>query len=63
MKKTTLNKLIKDKCYCMKQDKDILLKECNLFNCKRWKKCMQKSNADINKDLKRRDKNGEKTQK
>lgn len=58
-KKTTLKKLIKDKCYCMKVDKDISLQKCNLFSCNRWKKCMQKTNNDINKDLKRKvDKNG-----
>ncbi len=57
MTKTTLNKLKNDKCYCSKKQKDIQLKECTLFNCGRWKKCMQKTNTDINKEINRRDKN------
>lgn len=62
VKRTTLKKLMHDKCYCAKQDKDISLKNCTLFNCSRWKKCMKKTNNDIQKDLKkqeRRQKNGE----
>lgn len=58
---TTLKKLMKNKCYCSKKGKDISLKECILFNCGRWKKCMNKTNSDINKDMKkqgRKDKNG-----
>ena len=58
---TTLKKLMKDRCYCSKKGKDISLKECNLFDCGRWKKCMNKTNADINKDIikkGRRGKNG-----
>ena len=59
---TTLNKLANNKCYCLKKDKDISLKKCTLFNCNRWKKCMQKTNSEINKDLKRKEeKNGKKT--
>ena len=56
-KRTTLKKLFYNQCYCMKKDEDIPLKICTLFNCNRWKKCMQKTNADINKDLKRRERN------
>ena len=56
-KKTTLKKLFYNQCYCMKKDEDIPLKLCTLFDCSRWKKCMQKTNADINKDLKRREHN------
>ena len=45
---TTLNKLANNKCYCLKKDKDISLKKCTLFNCNRWKKCMQKTKrADV----------------
>ena len=51
---TTLKKLMKDKCYCSKKGKDISLKECNLFDCGRWKKCMNKTK----KKNGRRDKNG-----
>ena len=58
MKKTTLNKLKNDKCYCSKIDDDISLKDCDSFNCKRWKKCMKKTNNDTDKDLKRRQKGG-----
>lgn len=60
-KKTTLKKLINNKCYCLKGDKDISLKKCTLFDCGRWKKCMKKTNNDIDKDLKKKnrgDKNG-----
>lgn len=60
---TTLKKLMKNKCYCRVKQKDINLSECKLFNCNSWKKCMKKTNNDINKDMKkqgRRDKNGEK---
>lgn len=58
---TTLKKLTKNKCYCVKKGKDINLKDCILFDCSRWKKCKGKTNADIEKDMKkhhRRDKNG-----
>lgn len=61
-KKTTLKKLMKNKCYCTRKDEDISLKDCKLFDCGRWKKCMKKANNDIDKDLKRqarRQKNGE----
>ena len=47
MSKTTINKIKNNKCYCMKKDKDILLEDCDLFNCNRWKKCMQKTNKDL----------------
>ena len=50
---TTVKKLKKDRCYCLNKDKDISLKKCNLFECHRWKKCMQKTNKDIDKDLKK----------
>ena len=60
MSKTTLKKLIKDKCYCIKKEKDIDLKDCVLFNCNRWKKCKSKTNADIDKEIKKRDKDGKK---
>lgn len=63
-KKTTLKKLMRDKCYCTKKNEDISLKQCVLFDCGRWKKCMKKTNNDIDKDLQRqvrRKKNGEKT--
>ena len=60
---TTINKLKKDKCYCQKKQTDIKLEDCILFNCNRWNSCMKKTNSDINKDLKRREKNGKKVQK
>ena len=60
MASTTLKKLANDKCFCLKKGKDIILKECNLFDCSRWKKCMKKTNSDIAKDLKRRGDNGKK---
>ncbi len=61
-KRTTLKKLFYDQCYCMKKNEDIPLSFCTLFDCNRWKKCMKKTNNDIDKDLKkqsRRKKNGE----
>lgn len=59
---TTLRKLANNKCYCAKKDKDIRLEKCLLFECSRWKKCMQKTNKDIDKDLKKKEgKNGKKT--
>lgn len=51
MKKTTIKKLINNKCYCIRQDKDIKITECTLFNCGRWKKCMKKTNNDVDKEL------------
>lgn len=51
MKKTTLKKLKKNKCYCMKKEEDINLKECSLFECHRWKSCMKKTNKEIDKDI------------
>lgn len=59
---TTLKKLSNNKCYCLKKDKDISLKKCSLFDCNRWKKCMQRTNSEINKDLKKKEgKNGKTT--
>lgn len=61
MPATTLKKLQNNKCYCLKKEKDISLKNCTLFNCGRWEKCKTKTNNDINKDMKRlhrRDKDG-----
>ena len=55
---TTLKKLMKDKCYCLIKDKDISLEQCQLFNCHRWKKCMQKTNKDIEKDMKKHHRRG-----
>ena len=55
---TTLKKLKKNKCYCIKIDKDIKIEDCNGFDCGRWKKCMKKNNNDINKELKGRKKSG-----
>lgn len=51
---TTIDKLKKNMCYCLNKEKDIVLIDCNLFRCHRWKKCMQKTNNDINKDLKKK---------
>lgn len=48
---TTLKKMKNNKCYCIKKDKDIKIKDCDCFECSRWKKCMQKTNNDINKEL------------
>ena len=58
---TTLKKLANNKCYCILKTQDIALKKCQLFDCGRWKKCMKKTNNDIEKDMQkkaRRDKNG-----
>ena len=46
-KKTTLNKLKNNQCYCTKRDEDIAIKDCDAFECKRWKKCMKKTNNDV----------------
>lgn len=51
---TTIKKIKKDKCYCSKKGKDISILECNGFECNRWKKCMTKTNKDIDKDLKKK---------
>ena len=56
-KKTTINKLKKDICYCLKRDDDISLKECDISDCHRWKSCMKKTNNEINKQMGNR--NGE----
>lgn len=56
-KRTTLKKLFYNQCYCLKKNEDIPLKTCTLFDCSRWKKCMKKTNADVDKDLKRRERN------
>lgn len=53
MKQTTLKKLECNQCYCLKRDEDIDLKDCSLFDCNRWKKCMQKTNKEINKQVKK----------
>ena len=55
---TTLKKLLKNKCYCIKKGEDIKLEQCSLFDCSRWKKCMQQTNKEINKDLKKKEKGG-----
>lgn len=52
-KGTTINKLKNNKCYCMKSSEDITLKDCILFQCRSWKKCMKKTNNDVDKSLKR----------
>lgn len=49
-KKTTIKKLQKNKCYCLKQDKDISLIECNV-DCHRFKSCMKKTNNEIDKQM------------
>lgn len=54
MTKTSIKKIKQNKCYCLIKKQDILLKDCHLFECSRWKKCMTKTNNDINKDLKGR---------
>lgn len=51
MPSTTLKKLMKNKCFCLKKGEDINLKKCDLFSCNRWKKCMKKTNSDIDKDI------------
>ena len=64
MSGTTIKKLQNDKCYCTKQKGDIKILDCILFECGRWKKCMAKTNKDVDKDLKkRRGKNSKKIQK
>lgn len=50
-KKTTIKKLQKNKCYCLKRDKDISLDECEISDCHRWKACMKKSNNEISKQM------------
>ena len=55
---TTLKKLKQNECYCTKKDKYIKIEDCDSFDCGRWKKCMKKTNNDINKELKRRKKSG-----
>lgn len=54
MGETTLNKLKKNTCYCSKKNKNISLSLCSGFECGRWKKCMTKTNKDIDRDLKKR---------
>ena len=51
-KRTTVKKLQKNICYCLRLDKDISLKRCLGAECHRFKSCMNKTNSDINKDMK-----------
>ena len=51
VKKTTLKKLQKNKCYCLRRDEDISLKECDINECHRWKACMKKTNNEIDKQM------------
>ena len=53
---TTLKKLRKNRSYGVVKPKDLLLKECKLFNCSRWKSCKIKTNKDIAKDMKKQGK-------
>lgn len=52
-KRTTIKKLQKDMCYCLKADEDIPLSKCLGVECHRFKSCMIKSNNDIDKDMKK----------
>ena len=51
MPKTTLNKLKKNRCYCIKRDKDIPLSKCDIPNCIRFKSCLKKTNRDIDGEM------------
>lgn len=55
---TTLKKLANNKCYCILKTQDISLKKCQLFDCSRWKKCMKKTNNDIEKDIQKNNRSG-----
>lgn len=50
-KKTTIKKLQKNKCYCLKRDKDISLKKCDMADCHRFKSCIRKTNNEIDKQM------------
>lgn len=52
-KRTTIKKLQKDICYCLKAEEDIPLSKCLSAECHRFKSCMIKTNNDINKDMKK----------
>lgn len=50
-KRTTVKKLQRNICYCLRLDEDISLKRCLGAECHRFKSCMAKTNNDINKDM------------
>lgn len=51
---TTLKQLQQNKCTCIKKNNQTIpLQQCKLFQCKNWKKCMKKTNNQINKELKK----------
>lgn len=52
-KRTTIKKLQKDMCYCLKAEEDIPLSKCLSAECHRFKSCMAKTNNDIDKDMKK----------
>lgn len=60
-KKTTLKKLQNNKCYCLRREEDISLKDCTMADCHRFKSCMNKTNNEINKQMEA--KHGKKVQK
>lgn len=45
--KNTYKLLKKNKCYCLKKDKIIKLKECDIPNCHRMNNCLKKSHRDL----------------
>lgn len=49
--KNTINKLQENKCYCLKRDTDIVLSECELGECHRFKACMKKANNEFDKQM------------
>lgn len=51
MAKTTLNKLKKNRCYCIKRDKDIPLSKCDIPECIRFKSCLKKTNREIDGEM------------
>jgi hypothetical protein len=50
MKKTTIKKLIKNKCYCKKRDKDISLMKCD-WDCRYFDSCRKRTASQVDKDL------------
>ena len=52
MKRTTIKKLKKNKCYCKKADKDINLLDCNI-DCRFFESCRKTTARQVDKDLTR----------
>lgn len=53
-KRTTIKKLQKNMCYCLKREEDISLDLCQIGDCHRFKSCLNKTNNDIDKEMEKK---------